>query len=285
MTYGLLAALGFGLADFLTAVTARRIGTFVTLAASQLTGMACLLAYIVIAHPTIAGASTRDWALMILGGMAAGIGYFALYKGLELGPIALVSPIIAADAAFGVLLFVVFLHETLSGIQAAAICITILGVVFASFDPRRIPRDERDGPSGIPYAFVSVVFFSLGLFAAGYYAKRVGWFLPAFTSRIGTMAVLVVWLAVTRGRDLRARVPGRFLVLAMAIGVADLGGFLLFTRGVQVGMAAIVTAASATFPLIPIAGGLLVFEERPAPTQLAGVALVIGGLVILGLVT
>jgi drug/metabolite transporter (DMT)-like permease len=283
--YGLLAAVGFGLADFLTAITTRRIGTFVTLLVSQLAGLTLLLGIIAFAHPSMGGADVREWVLMILGGVAAGIGYFALYKGLELGPIALVSPIIAADAAFAVVLFVVALHETLTAPQATAISITIAGVVFASFDPRRIPRDERQGPSGIPYAFVSVVFFSLGLFAAGYYARSFGWFLPAFTSRIGTMGVLVTWLAITRGRDLHARPPGRYLALAVAIGVADLGGLLLFTRGVELGLASIVTAASATFPLIPIAGGLLLFHERPAATQLAGVGLVIAGLVALGLVT
>jgi drug/metabolite transporter (DMT)-like permease len=194
-----------------------------------------------------------------------------------------VSPIIAADAAFGVLLFVVFLHESLSANAVAAVIITIVGVVLASFDPRGLARRRGGTGTGIPFAFVSLVFFTLGLFAAGAYSKRFGWFLPTFTSRVGTMAVILSWLAVSRAKGLDAKVPARPLAMAGLIGAADLGGFALFTRGSELGLASIVTAASATFPLIPIVGGMVLFHERPAASQLVGAGLVIAGLVVLGL--
>jgi drug/metabolite transporter (DMT)-like permease len=44
----------------------------------------------------------------------------------------------------------------------------------------------------------------------------------------------------------------------------------------------IVAAVSATFTLIPVAGGILLFSERPAPNQLVGLVLVVGGLATLG---
>ena len=43
------------------------------------------------------------------------------------------------------------------------------------------------------------------------------------------------------------------------------------------------TAASATFVIIPVAAGIAFFGERPAPNQLLGVGLVVGGPVMLGL--
>jgi drug/metabolite transporter (DMT)-like permease len=281
--YGVLAAVGFGTADFLTAISSRRIGTFVTLLVGQVAAMALILVYLVAARPTVTGPSAANWTLMLLGGACAGIGYFGLYRGLELGPIALVSPIVGADAAFSVALFVVILHETLPIGATAAIAITILGVVLASADPRLLDEEPTVTAKGIPYALISLVFFSVGLFAAGYYAKRFGWFLGMFSSRLGTMAVLLVWLAATRAADLRRRIAPRNLMLAVTVGLADLSGFVIFARGTQIASASIVTAASAAFALIPIAGGVLVFRERPAASQWIGVAVVIAGLVLLGL--
>jgi drug/metabolite transporter (DMT)-like permease len=42
---------------------------------------------------------------------------------------------------------------------------------------------------------------------------------------------------------------------------------------------------SATFPLISVMGAVTRFKERPAPNQYLGVALVVGGLVLLGIVS
>jgi uncharacterized membrane protein len=281
--YGLLAALGFGFADFLTAISSRRIGTFVTLLVSQVVGAALILTYLLAAHPRVGGADATAWTLMLLGGVAAGLGYFALYRALELGPIALVSPIVGADAAFGVVLFVIFLDESLTGGAIAAIVITILGVLLASFDPHDLSRRQTPASSGIRAALVSLVAFTVGLFAAGYYTRDLGWFLPLLCSRAGTMVVLLGYLGATRARDFRPRPAARSLVVPAVIGAADLLGFAAFVRGTEVGPASIVTAVSATFALIPVAGGILVFGERPAASQAAGVALVIGGLVLLGL--
>jgi drug/metabolite transporter (DMT)-like permease len=44
-----------------------------------------------------------------------------------------------------------------------------------------------------------------------------------------------------------------------------------------------VAAVSATFPLIPFVGGLVLLRERPAFSQAIGVFAVVGGLVLLGL--
>ncbi len=283
MIYGLLAAVGFGTADFLTAISSRRIGTFATLLIGQVAAMALILAFAAIGRPDLSGPDASQWGLMLLGGACAGVGYFALYRGLELGPIALVSPIVGADAAFSVALFVVVLHETLSVGATAAIAITITGVMLASADPRALAHQRSAESKGIPFALVALVFFSIGLFAAGYYARSFGWFPALLSSRLGTMAVLLTFLAATRGRDLRRSLPARNVALAVAVGLTDLAGFAVFARGTQVASASIVTAASAAFALIPIVGGVVLFRERPAPTQWVGVAIVICGLVLLGL--
>jgi drug/metabolite transporter (DMT)-like permease len=62
----------------------------------------------------------------------------------------------------------------------------------------------------------------------------------------------------------------------------ELVGTISYARGAEVGLVSIVTAASATYPLIPVLGGVVLLHERPVPTQYLGIAMVIGGLVLLG---
>jgi drug/metabolite transporter (DMT)-like permease len=285
MIYGLVAALSFGLADFLTAVATRRIGTFVTLAVAQVVGTIVVVGYLVVARPSAGGASAAAWLGLVLAGAVAAPAYYGLYRGLELGPVALVSPIVAADAAIAILLVVPLLHESVPGPGWVGVAAALVGVVLASIDPRAIGAALRADHRGIAWALLAMVLFGVVVFVAGWGAKRFGWFLPMLCSRLGTVAALGAVAGITRGGVLRTRPSGRFLGLAVAVGIVDIGGFAAFTRGSQLGLVSIVIAASATFPLIPMVGGMVVFGERPARSQLAGALLVIAGLFVLGLAT
>jgi len=67
------------------------------------------------------------------------------------------------------------------------------------------------------------------------------------------------------------------------VGLVDMLGMSVYSYGVELGYVSIVTAASATFTLIPVAGGIVLLRERPAASQLLGIALVVAGLLLLGL--
>ena len=70
---------------------------------------------------------------------------------------------------------------------------------------------------------------------------------------------------------------------AAAAGLTDAAGLLAFARGGQVGQVAVTAAVSSIYPVIPLAAGLALFGERLRASQLLGVALVVAGLVMLGL--
>jgi uncharacterized membrane protein len=63
----------------------------------------------------------------------------------------------------------------------------------------------------------------------------------------------------------------------------ELIGTMVYARGAQVGLVSIVTAASATYPAIPVLGGIALLHERLVPNQFVGIAFVIMGLLMLGL--
>jgi drug/metabolite transporter (DMT)-like permease len=131
-------------------------------------------------------------------------------------------------------------------------------------------------------------------------AEHLGWFVPVAVSRVVTLVVLLAAAAATavgsRGGQpapvqpppvqpppVRAGAPLTRLALPAVAGLLDMLAFLAFARAGQVGSVAVAATASACFPLIVIAGGVLVFKERLRPVQFAGAGLTIAGLLVLGL--
>jgi drug/metabolite transporter (DMT)-like permease len=55
---------------------------------------------------------------------------------------------------------------------------------------------------------------------------------------------------------------GLAVAVACTVGLLESAGFLLFNRGAEIGQAALTTAAAATYPLVPVACGLLLLHER-----------------------
>ena len=67
------------------------------------------------------------------------------------------------------------------------------------------------------------------------------------------------------------------------ISAGNTGALMAFSRGSEVGVLSIVSAASTWSPAVPIIGGIFVFNERLTSSQSAGLAVAISGLLILAL--
>ena len=283
MIFGLAAALGWGASDLLAAIGSRRMGSRATVMAAQIVGLLCFGILWLVTRPEWR-VPAGDVAILLASGCFAGIAYFTAYRGLELGPVALVSPIASAFAAVTVLLAVVLLGEALGPILLAGVVLTIVGVVLASTDLRRFELEAKRHRRGLPYAFAAMVGFGVAAFISGSLAKEYGWLPPVVLSRVGSLIlVAAVTFAMRRRHGERSqRISARNLAIAAAAGVTDILGVAAYSRGSQLGLISIVAAVSATFTLIPVAGGILLFSERPAPNQLLGLVLVIGGLGTLG---
>ena len=73
------------------------------------------------------------------------------------------------------------------------------------------------------------------------------------------------------------------LIGVVAIGLTETAGLFAFARGAEVGVMSIVAAASITYPIIPILGGLFIFKEELRFTQFVGLALALAGLFVLAI--
>jgi len=279
---GLLAALGWGSADFFGAVVARRIGSLWTVIISQTFTALAATGIVVVTGDSVRPVATVLGAL-VLNAIFSATAYMSHYRALELGPVAVVSPVGATYALVGVVLAIVFLGERPSLLALTGGVITVAGVMLTSTDVRKLRAGTHGMPPGLPWAVASAIGFGVGGFFLAYLSRHLGWVVGMWASRCAQLAGFAV-VGVSQRRSLAARPPARTGIgAAIGVGAADLVGVIAFSIGTHMGLVSIVLVASAVFPLIAVGLSVAYLGERPVPNQYMGVGLVAAGLILLGL--
>ena len=70
---------------------------------------------------------------------------------------------------------------------------------------------------------------------------------------------------------------------AVAAGLAEAVALVAFARGGQAGQVAVTAAVSSTYPVIPLALGLVVFRERLSAFQVLGICVAVTGLTLVSM--
>ncbi|MEX2045923.1 MAG: DMT family transporter, partial [Chloroflexota bacterium] len=265
LLYGVGAAIAFGFGDYAAAMATRRIGVVRTSLGMQVIGLA---AYAV----TLAALGrwpTFEWqqvpyaaALSIIGIVSLA----ALYRAFAIGPIAVVSPVVASYAALTVVLIVIFLGEILTAGQSLAIGVTFVGVAVASTDIRELRRTLGRPTEGVRIGFFATLGFAVWsvIFAIG--VRETDGLALIVVQRAFSVVLLAIFVVV-RGISLRPLADRRAFALVAVTGVLDTGANVLLALGIALGYASFVMTGSGAYPLIPALLAILVLRERLAPNQ------------------
>lgn len=285
MIYGLLAAIGWGTTDFLAAVSGRRLGSLPALAVSQLVGIVLATALFLVNGNGVASLHGLVWFL-IANGLIAMVAYSLHYRALELGPVAVVSPVGAGYAVVGFALAVLLLpNETPGAVAILGGIVTICGVFLVSANLPALRAGLHERPPGLWWAVGSAVGFGVAGFILGVIAKDSNdWIATLFTTRV-VLVLAYIPLLVARRRTFHkvAGATAIAYVAAAAAGAFDLMGVASYSAGATRGFLSVVLAASAVFPAIAVALSVIFLKERLVVNQYLGIAVVIGGLLLLAL--
>lgn len=290
LALGLFASLAWGLTDLAGALASRRVGSVGVLAGAQLVSLALLLLIALGNRELLDPSTVPGFASGLVLGVFAAVAYLAFYAALRIGPISVVSPVVAAYGGLTVVLAVVFRGESLAPVQAIGAAVATFGIVLTGLVIGGSLRETRIAGPGVAVALITMLLFAVLTVALAGPIKAHGWLPVMLGSRMSNTAVgvLLLVLALTR-RDgpLGALLgpPGGFgrraLVLIAVAGTCDLIGFVAYTVGLEIAETWLVGLASSFGPALVVVVAVLFLGERLRPSQWVGLGLLASGLVVL----
>ena len=278
---GLTAAVIFGFADLIAVVVARKIPLVRLLLWIHVGAFIIGVPYLVLAAD-LGTVSPQLWALfgvmsLVFLGMQS-----MFYKGLQVGPVVLVSPIVSAHLIIVILLSTIFLGERLESVQMLGISIAMFGLLLATMTLQSDPSGGSNVRKGATYALITMVGAGIFIFTVGALSKEVGWFLPIFLIRTGSFFILLPAQRLAKAGPWWSPSP-KLVLIAILVGALQFSGLAAYASGAQMGSVSLVAATFSIYPVIPMIGGVILMRERIVPRQAAGLASVCAGLLVLGM--
>jgi len=295
MPFGLLTGLGaalcWGTLDIVTALTSRVIGSLRVTAGMQLVTAVMFIALFVATGTSLPTAPGSLAIAALLGLIGAGA-YLAYFTGLQIGPIAVVSGVVAAFGGLTVILSVIFRGESLTTLQAAGATVATVGVILTGIAFDGGWRSTRFAGPGVVFSIAALILFSLMTMATDIALETMSW-VQVYAVARGVNAAIsvaaVVFLAVTMSRRglppsggpawTTRRVSGA-IVLA---GVLDVVGLISFAIGLESAPTWMVGLAASFGPAVTIVVAVAFLGERLKPIQWFGLAGICLGMVAIGI--
>jgi drug/metabolite transporter (DMT)-like permease len=290
---GLIAAFAWGSLDIFTALASRRVGSLRVTAGMQLVGAGLLLALAIGTGTTLPTDPRTLVTAGLLGIIGAGA-YLSYFTGLRIGPITVVSGMVAAYGGLTVVLSVVLRGEHLNGLQAAGAAVATIGVLLTGIAFGGGFRATRFAGPGVIFAVIALVLFA-GMAITTDVALETGdWLQVLVIARAVTAVLSVIVVAWLRRRD-RSRADTaprasltpaakRQVILFVALaGILDVIGLTAFAIGLEKAPTWMVGLASSFGPAVTIVVAVVALGERLKPIQWFGLSGVAVGMILIGL--
>jgi drug/metabolite transporter (DMT)-like permease len=293
---GLGAALAWGCMDVASALASRKIGSLRVVAGVQLVGATILILVAFLTSTSLPNDPTALALSALLGLIGAGA-YLAYFTGLRVGPIAVVSGVVAAYGGLTVVLSVVLRGETLTTLQAAGASIATIGVILTGIAFEGHWRSTRLAGPGVIFSIIALVLFAMMAVTTDVAIGYADWLQVLLVSRVvnATLGIVVVgivaWLAARQARAVSGDptahailVPSRRVVAIVVLaGILDVAGLAVFAFGISVAPTWLVGLASSFGPAVTILIAVAFLGERLKPIQWFGLSGVAVGMIAIAI--
>ena len=286
---GVAACLGF--ADYFGGTAGRRCGPLRAITGVQLTGAAVIGVYLLAAAQPLGG--VRETVLAAIGGAALSFGAGCMYTGLSWGRMAVMAPVTAAAVALFTFAVGLVRGERPSGLALAGVGLAIVAVILISRPPRiaEVPRGRPGAPRRIGLgAELALSVLAGAAFATfqsmiGEIGGEAG-VAPLLIVRAvgGTLSLAVLAVVWGRAGAPRPRAPRRATSAAVvASGLLLIMAHAFLIEALALGLLSIVGPITSLSPAFTVIPARIFLHEHISRTQIVGMVLATGGLVLVAL--
>ena len=284
--FGILAAIAWGTADLFAAKASRRLSPEAVALWVSLIGVIAF-AGIYLVFPGNLSWTHTGFLYAVAAGVSLELGLFMLFRGLDAGPVSIVSPISSAYPLVSLLILLGVFGGTLPSIEIVGIIVTVIGIVIAS-GLGDIRKSETKLTVGIGYGIAAFLLWGLAYAMLGKSVNLIGWQKSALIDTCAGFIALMVVLALISLKDPNQKLGRLFKSKAytdkyvLGTALVQLSGGIIFTIGLAHAQSgSVITAISATYPALTILLAVKHFGEKKKLVPLTGAFITILGVVIL----
>lgn len=273
-TFGLLAALLWGLSDFLISVIGRSFGVHRAMFYAQSVGVLLIGTWILASGFAVpAAAPVFSWIAAIAAAPIGVVATLGLYHGLKVGQVSVVAPIAASFGAVTAILSMLG-GEALQIPVLMGIVLVVSGVLLVGVRLRAGKPETRS--TGALWGVFCAVAYGVQFWIQGRFAvPGLGSVWPVWIYYLISAGLLGSAALATR-RSMALPVSGA-ATIAMTGSVAVLG-FLALSAGLATGQLALVSVLASLQTIVTICLAGLFHRERLSARQWAGLAITLCGL-------
>jgi len=277
--FGLAAALGLGVADFMSRFSARALGAPLTYGAVLLVGTVGTSLWVLLSSTPLIW-SPLGCAAAAVHGLFVALMCILLYAGLARGPIAVVAPIVAAHPAL-VLAANVVMGVRPSAAQWVAMTVIVAGgiVIAATAAPEDGDNKKASADrttlliaSGACLAYAALVITGQAA------VPLIG---ETQTMWIGRCSGLVFVVLILIFQRATVKIPSEWLPYVGLQGALDSLGYLAFLAGAATVAPHITMVIASAFSVVTVLLARLILHEAVSATQWLAIVLIAMGTAVL----
>ena len=282
---GALCAVSFGVADFMASRSSRAIGARNALAGMLLVSSFALTLVVpfVIAPADLMNPGT---VIACFHGASMAAALLLFFRAMELGPVSVAAPIVAAHPLF-IVSFALIMGSRPSGFQLVAMMAIIAALVYLGA-LNRVNSEPGDDPpwrsprAAIGSAFAASVIYAFAIISA---QQAMLWSDELAVLWLGRLFGLVFLFGVFAIARERPDLPHRWWPFFLAHGILDSLGLLFLLLGSVGELDEITAVVASTFTMITV-GLARIFNKEPiSRSRWAAIAVVFLGVGVLASAT
>jgi drug/metabolite transporter (DMT)-like permease len=272
--FGLSVALGYGTADFAGGLTSKRLPTQWALLMAQTLALPLSIVFALLSND---GFTWRAIGRGALAGIASGIAFSALYRGLAIGPMGVVGALASGmSAAIPVAVGIVG-GERFQGLGIAGLILVLAaGLLVAAAAPK--DADGLRSLLGPGLGLIAGITFGIAVVALAE-GKTNLWRIPG--ERIGIASFVAISLLLTRPK-LGPLTVSRMQFIPLNV-LCDVGATFLLIESARRSSLSLTGALQSLFPLVTAILAAVFLRERMLRVQVLSLGLAVLGAVFLGL--
>lgn len=266
-----LSSLMWGTSDFLGGVLTRRLPAVAVYGLSQAIG--CVVLVVVATLAGTWGVEPGYWPWAIAASLLGMVGMISFYEALSIGPMGIVSPLVALSVIVPVAYGLLFHGERPTALQLIGIVIAVAGILLASGP--ELSGAESARPL-ILAGVAALAFGGMAITMAG--GSKVDPLATMTGMRITTVAVFAVVLVFARTLGGPTK---RDIAPLVTVGVFDASANVLFGIATTLGLLSTTAVLGSLYPVVTAVAAAVFLHERLRRIQYAGVAAALIGVVLI----